>query len=206
MHSASIKSPPEALKFPLCTVNATRGEELQAEEFPPNVTSFSIRRYDRYTRYRFSVAARTGIGIGEWHTEESPHYTTESNLTHVPRNNTFVGPVNKYTEVLIGRFDDVFVSVYAQDQVDITTQGWFIGIMCAVALIVLILLIVCFIKRSRGGKYPGTEGTPRVRRCPVTTHCSSCDTVNVVISVREKKDISLEPVDEGDQEGSFDYR
>lgn len=48
------------------------------------------------------------------------------------------------------------VSVYAQDQVDISTQGWFIGIMCAVALMVLILLIVCFIKRSRGGKYPGT--------------------------------------------------
>uniref|UniRef100_A0A8C6VXE9 Neurofascin n=1 Tax=Nothobranchius furzeri TaxID=105023 RepID=A0A8C6VXE9_NOTFU len=57
------------------------------------------------------------------------------------------------------------VSVYAQDQVDISTQGWFIGIMCAVALIVLILLVVCFIKRSRGGKYP----------------------------VRDKKDISLEP-------------
>ncbi|XP_037629766.1 neurofascin isoform X1 [Sebastes umbrosus] len=127
------------------TVNATRGEELRVEEFTPNVTSFSVRRYDRYTRYRFSVAARTRIGIGEWHTEESPHYTTET---------------------------------YAQDQVDITTQGWFIGIMCAVALIVLILLIVCFIKRSRGGKYP----------------------------VREKKDISLEPVDDKDQEGSFDYR
>ncbi|XP_007897649.1 neurofascin isoform X2 [Callorhinchus milii] len=37
---------------------------------------------------------------------------------------------------------------------DIATQGWFIGLMCAVALLVLILLIVCFIKRSRGGKYP----------------------------------------------------
>uniref|UniRef100_A0A3Q3AAE9 Neurofascin n=1 Tax=Kryptolebias marmoratus TaxID=37003 RepID=A0A3Q3AAE9_KRYMA len=127
------------------TVNASRGEELRVEEFLPNVTSFSIRRFDRYTRYRFSVAARTRLGIGEWHTEESPHYTTE---------------------------------IYAQDQVDITTQGWFIGIMCAVALLVLILLIVCFIKRSRGGKYP----------------------------VREKKDISLEPVDDKDQEGSFDYR
>ncbi|XP_014325248.1 neurofascin-like isoform X1 [Xiphophorus maculatus] len=127
------------------TVNASRGEELKVEEFPPNVTSFSIRRYDRYTRYRFSVAAHTRIGLGEWHTEESPHYTTE---------------------------------IYAQDQVDISTQGWFIGIMCAVALIVLILLIVCFIKRSRGGKYP----------------------------VRNKKDISLELVDDKDQEGTFDYR
>ncbi|XP_075897873.1 neurofascin [Nelusetta ayraudi] len=127
------------------TVNATRGEEQQLEEFPPNVTSFSIRRFDRYTRYRFSVAARTALGLGEWHTEESPHYTTE---------------------------------IYAQDQVDVSTQGWLIGIMCAVALIVLILLIVCFIKRSRGGKYP----------------------------VREKKEISLEPMDDRDQEGSFDYR
>ncbi|XP_043976684.1 neurofascin isoform X2 [Gambusia affinis] len=127
------------------TVNASRGEELKVEELPPNVTSFSIRRYDRYTRYRFSVAAHTRIGLGEWHTEESPHYTTE---------------------------------IYAQDQVDISTQGWFIGIMCAVALIVLILLIVCFIKRSRGGKYP----------------------------VRDKKDISLELVDDKEQEGTFDYR
>uniref|UniRef100_A0A668UP33 Neural cell adhesion molecule L1 n=1 Tax=Oreochromis aureus TaxID=47969 RepID=A0A668UP33_OREAU len=101
------------------------------EELPPNVTSFSIRRFDRYTRYRFSVAARTRLGIGEWHTEESPHYTTE---------------------------------IYAQDQVDITTQGWFIGIMCAVALIVLILLIVCFIKRSRGGKYPGRLVMPNCTR------------------------------------------
>ncbi len=42
-----------------------------------------------------------------------------------------------------------------RDQVDIVTQGWFIGLMCAVALLVLIMLIVFFIKRSRGGKYPG---------------------------------------------------
>ncbi|XP_070814996.1 neurofascin homolog (chicken) a isoform X2 [Chaetodon trifascialis] len=63
------------------------------------------------------------------------------------------------------------------DQVDIATQGWFIGLMCAIALIILILLIVCFIKRSRGGKYP----------------------------VRDKKDLPLDPVDQKDQDGSFDY-
>ncbi|XP_060897537.1 neurofascin homolog (chicken) a isoform X8 [Labrus mixtus] len=63
------------------------------------------------------------------------------------------------------------------DQVDIATQGWFIGLMCAIALIILILLIVCFIKRSRGGKYP----------------------------VREKKDLPLDQVDQKDQDGSFDY-
>lgn len=47
---------------------------------------------------------------------------------------------------------------YTNNQADIATQGWFIGLMCAIALLVLILLIVCFIKRSRGGKYPGEMG------------------------------------------------
>ncbi|MGH0166956.1 UNVERIFIED_CONTAM: hypothetical protein FKN15_002920 [Acipenser sinensis] len=50
--------------------------------------------------------------------------------------------------------------------------------MCAIALLVLILLIVCFIKRSRGGKYP----------------------------VRDKKDLPLDPMERKDQDGSFDYR
>nr|XP_046199956.1 neurofascin isoform X1 [Oncorhynchus gorbuscha]XP_046199958.1 neurofascin isoform X1 [Oncorhynchus gorbuscha]XP_046199959.1 neurofascin isoform X1 [Oncorhynchus gorbuscha] len=127
------------------TVNATQGEELHVEGFPPNTTSFAVRRYDRYTRYRFTIAAQTRIGVGEWYTEESPHYTTEA---------------------------------YAREQVDLSTQGWVIGVMCAVALFVLILLVVCFIKRSRGGKYP----------------------------VRDKKEVTLEPVDDKDQEGSFDYR
>ncbi|KAK2086356.1 hypothetical protein P7K49_035781 [Saguinus oedipus] len=45
-------------------------------------------------------------------------------------------------------------TAYTNNQADIATQGWFIGLMCAIALLVLILLIVCFIKRSRGGKYP----------------------------------------------------
>ncbi|KAG8589394.1 hypothetical protein GDO81_006378 [Engystomops pustulosus] len=66
---------------------------------------------------------------------------------------------------------------YTKNQVDIATQGWFIGLMCAVALLVLILLIVCFIKRSRGGKYP----------------------------VREKKEVALGPDDQKDEDGSFDY-
>ncbi|XP_064858773.1 neurofascin-like isoform X3 [Oncorhynchus nerka] len=68
-------------------------------------------------------------------------------------------------------------AAYIKDQVDIATQGWFIGLMCAIALIILILLIVCFIKRSRGGKYP----------------------------VRDKKDIPLEGMDQKGEDGSFDY-
>ncbi|KAB1264445.1 Neural cell adhesion molecule L1-like protein [Camelus dromedarius] len=40
---------------------------------------------------------------------------------------------------------------------DISTQGWFIGLMCAIALLTLILLTVCFVKRNRGGKYSVKE-------------------------------------------------
>ncbi|XP_059947044.1 neurofascin isoform X4 [Mesoplodon densirostris] len=68
-------------------------------------------------------------------------------------------------------------TAYTNNQADIATQGWFIGLMCAVALLVLTLLIVCFIKRSRGGKYP----------------------------VREKKDVPLGPEDPKEEDGSFDY-
>uniref|UniRef100_A0A8C4IP76 Neuronal cell adhesion molecule a n=1 Tax=Dicentrarchus labrax TaxID=13489 RepID=A0A8C4IP76_DICLA len=54
---------------------------------------------------------------------------------------------------------EVLVAVPAvpSRQVDIATQGWFIGLMCAIALLILVLLIVCFIKRNKGGKYPVKE-------------------------------------------------
>ncbi|XP_077565479.1 neuronal cell adhesion molecule-like isoform X2 [Stigmatopora nigra] len=51
----------------------------------------------------------------------------------------------------------VTVPAIPSRHVDIATQGWFIGLMCAIALIILVLLIVCFIKRNKGGKYPVKE-------------------------------------------------
>ncbi|XP_042351444.1 neuronal cell adhesion molecule-like isoform X4 [Plectropomus leopardus] len=57
------------------------------------------------------------------------------------------------------RSEELLVSVPAvtSRQVDIATQGWFIGLMCAIALLILILLIICFIQRNKGGKYPVKE-------------------------------------------------
>lgn len=40
-------------------------------------------------------------------------------------------------------------------QPSFATQGWFIGVVSAIVLLLLILLILCFIKRSKGGKYSG---------------------------------------------------
>lgn len=45
-------------------------------------------------------------------------------------------------------------------QPSIATQGWFIGVVSAVVLLLLILLILCFIKRSKGGKYSGKSELP----------------------------------------------
>uniref|UniRef100_A0A665THS0 Neural cell adhesion molecule L1-like protein n=1 Tax=Echeneis naucrates TaxID=173247 RepID=A0A665THS0_ECHNA len=39
---------------------------------------------------------------------------------------------------------------------DFSTRGWFIGTMCAVALLTLVVLMACFLKRNKGGKYAGT--------------------------------------------------
>ncbi|XP_058859595.1 neurofascin-like isoform X25 [Acipenser ruthenus] len=127
------------------TVNGSRTGKMITENLSANTTSYTLRRSDRYTRYKFYLSARTQVGSGEVYIEESPDFANEA---------------------------------YTKDQVDIATQGWFIGLMCAIALLVLILLIVCFIKRSRGGKYP----------------------------VRDKKDLPLDPMERKDQDGSFDYR
>ncbi|XP_075869500.1 neural cell adhesion molecule L1-like protein isoform X2 [Nelusetta ayraudi] len=39
----------------------------------------------------------------------------------------------------------------------ISTQGWFIGLMCAIALLTLVVLIACFVNRNKGGKYSVKE-------------------------------------------------
>ncbi|KAM9524201.1 neural cell adhesion molecule L1-like protein isoform 17-T20 [Salvelinus alpinus] len=39
----------------------------------------------------------------------------------------------------------------------ISTQGWFIGLMCAMAVLTLIVLIACFVNRNKGGKYAVKE-------------------------------------------------
>ncbi|KAM8916743.1 neural cell adhesion molecule L1-like protein isoform 3-T5 [Spinachia spinachia] len=39
----------------------------------------------------------------------------------------------------------------------ISTRGWFIGLMCAIAFLTLIVLIACFVNRNKGGKYSVKE-------------------------------------------------
>ncbi|XP_064814418.1 neuronal cell adhesion molecule-like isoform X15 [Oncorhynchus masou masou] len=66
---------------------------------------------------------------------------------------TIKGSGPTITEEAVTIMDEAMKS----DQVDLATQGWFIGLMCAIALLILVLLIICFIKRNKGGKYPVKE-------------------------------------------------
>ncbi|KAM7022467.1 neuronal cell adhesion molecule isoform 6-T6 [Passerculus sandwichensis] len=94
---------------------------------PANESSLILKNLNYSTRYKFYFNAQTSVGSGSQITEEAVTIMDEGKISMASR------------------------------QVDIATQGWFIGLMCAVALLILILLIVCFIRRNKGGKYPVKE-------------------------------------------------
>ncbi|XP_042104490.1 neuronal cell adhesion molecule isoform X20 [Ovis aries] len=96
-------------------------------KIPANKTRWILKNLNISTRYKFYFYAQTAAGSGSQITEEAITTVDEGKLAMASR------------------------------QVDIATQGWFIGLMCAVALLILILLIVCFVRRNKGGKYPVKE-------------------------------------------------
>ncbi|XP_053263264.1 neuronal cell adhesion molecule isoform X11 [Podarcis raffonei] len=100
---------------------------LEEISIPANETSLILSNLNYSTRYKFYFYAQTSVGAGSQITEEAVTIMDEGKMAKASR------------------------------QVDIATQGWFIGLMCAVALLILILLIVCFIRRNKGGKYPVKE-------------------------------------------------
>ncbi|XP_069484075.1 neuronal cell adhesion molecule isoform X14 [Ambystoma mexicanum] len=109
-------------------INSTHELGPQIEvRIPANETSLILRNLNYSTRYKFYFYAHTSVGAGNQITEEAVTIMDEGKTAMASR------------------------------QVDIATQGWFIGLMCAVALLILVLLIVCFIKRNKGGKYPVKE-------------------------------------------------
>uniref|UniRef100_A0A673LZL1 Neuronal cell adhesion molecule-like n=1 Tax=Sinocyclocheilus rhinocerous TaxID=307959 RepID=A0A673LZL1_9TELE len=99
-----------------------------------NETSITLDNLKHSTRYKFYLNAKTIKGSGPTVTEEGVTIMDEG-IVH-PKINAIA---------------------MTSKQVDIATQGWFIGLMCAIALLILVLLIVCFIKRNKGGKYPVKE-------------------------------------------------
>uniref|UniRef100_A0A8C1RSX4 Neuronal cell adhesion molecule a n=1 Tax=Cyprinus carpio TaxID=7962 RepID=A0A8C1RSX4_CYPCA len=105
---------------------------------PSNITLENLKHS---TNYKFYLNALTIKGSGPTVTKEG--------FTMVDEGEDFED------WFLLSSF--FFSAAMTSKQVDIATQGWFIGLMCAIALLILVLLIVCFIKRNKGGKYPVKE-------------------------------------------------
>ncbi|XP_070325106.1 neuronal cell adhesion molecule isoform X9 [Odocoileus virginianus] len=108
-------------------------------KIPANKTRWTLKNLNFSTRYKFYFYAQTAAGSGSQITEEAITTVDEGKLAGILPPDVGAG------------------KAMASRQVDIATQGWFIGLMCAVALLILILLIVCFIRRNKGGKYPVKE-------------------------------------------------
>ncbi|XP_076406833.1 neuronal cell adhesion molecule isoform X15 [Peromyscus maniculatus bairdii] len=144
-------------------------------KIPANKTRWTLNHLNFSTRYKFYFYAQTSVGSGSQITEEAITTVDEGKEEWrkeiVNDSRSFFGlkglmPGTAYKVRVGAEGDSGFVSsedvfetgpAMASRQVDIATQGWFIGLMCAVALLILILLIVCFIRRNKGGKYPVKE-------------------------------------------------
>ena len=76
-------------------------------------------------------------------------------------NSTLASLVSNRSNLLDSDNNTIGISVDLSEAIhqNIATAGWFVGMMCAIAFLLLILIIVCLIKRNRGGKYPGMSYT-----------------------------------------------
>ncbi|XP_073794707.1 cell adhesion molecule L1-like a isoform X5 [Danio rerio] len=54
-------------------------------------------------------------------------------------------------------FEEVFKTRKASSRQEMGSQEWFVGMMCAVALLTLLVLIGCFVLKNKGGKYAVKE-------------------------------------------------
>ncbi|XP_035799869.2 neural cell adhesion molecule L1-like protein isoform X8 [Amphiprion ocellaris] len=114
----------------------------------PDTTKWILRDLEPVSKYKFYLRSCTTVGCGPVVSEEctTTLETSKSALPSPP--STPKSPVTKPTRSTIG-----LASIHG----GISTQGWFIGLMCAIAVLTLIVLIACFVNRNKGGKYSVKE-------------------------------------------------
>ncbi|TNN87711.1 Neural cell adhesion molecule L1-like protein [Liparis tanakae] len=74
-----------------------------------------------------------------------------------------------------------------------STEGWFIGTICALAFLTLVTLMACFVQRKRGGKYAGTPPPPPPQRQDVFS----------MGKVKEKEDLHPDVESQGMNDDTF---
>ncbi|XP_019743589.1 neural cell adhesion molecule L1-like protein isoform X7 [Hippocampus comes] len=143
----------------------------------PDTTHWQLEGLEEGSLYLFHLSACTRAGCGPPLAQESSTATPARDgnwriSKAVNASQSFhvidgLNPGTVYTVRLMAKslldnasiFEDVIqtqVTGAAGQPRSISTKGWFIGTMCAVALLTLIVLTVCFMRRNQGGKYAGT--------------------------------------------------
>ncbi|XP_020834928.1 neural cell adhesion molecule L1-like protein isoform X1 [Phascolarctos cinereus] len=154
------------------------GELKEINITNPSKLSWRVPDLNSTTKYKFYLRACTSKGCGKPITEEG--CTIGEGSKSVGKISEAVNPTQKvhpletfdpeseHTVRLVTKnwvdnnsiFEDVIETrgrAYAGLYDNISTQGWFIGLMCAIALLTLILLTICFVRRNKGGKYSVKE-------------------------------------------------
>ncbi|XP_059426599.1 neural cell adhesion molecule L1-like protein isoform X8 [Carassius carassius] len=118
-----------------------------------------LQDLESLSKYKFYLRSCTRVGCGPAVSEErttvpeatSPDvasFNIRKSGSRLPPRKTTVSPVANAT---LSSID------LAGIRGGISNQGWFIGLMCAIALLTLIVLIACFVNRNKGGKYSVKE-------------------------------------------------
>uniref|UniRef100_A0AAY4EPT7 Uncharacterized protein n=1 Tax=Denticeps clupeoides TaxID=299321 RepID=A0AAY4EPT7_9TELE len=129
-----------------------QSESPQENIDDPTITHRTLTNLDPHSQYRFTLAGRTGVGVGMPIIKEG--FTMLDGGSHVS-NYSFLWNF-EWPRVARSQFYDGCMSSFKGMEAvsaNFATEGWFIALVSAVVLLLLILLILCFIKRSKGGKY-----------------------------------------------------
>ncbi|XP_067230023.1 neural cell adhesion molecule L1-like protein isoform X4 [Chanodichthys erythropterus] len=137
-----------------------------------------LQDLEALSKYKFYLRCCTRVGCGPAASEERTTVpeASEGNWKisdALNSSKTFhiiegLEPGTEYTVRLMTKswvdnssiFEDVIrtrVKGLASIHGGISNQGWFIGLMCAIALLTLTVLIACFVNRNKGGKYSVKE-------------------------------------------------
>uniref|UniRef100_A0A8C8HMG8 Neural cell adhesion molecule L1 n=1 Tax=Oncorhynchus tshawytscha TaxID=74940 RepID=A0A8C8HMG8_ONCTS len=165
------------LQYQLINETLAMGDMQEVNVSSADTTQWLLQDLGEMSKYMFYLSACTRVGCGPQRMEEGSTVTEASTWRISEAVNTSknfhlidgLEPGTVYTVRLLAKsrldnasiFEDVIQTRVKGKReylhLGVSTQGWFIGMMCAVALLTLTVLIACFVTRNKGGKYAVKE-------------------------------------------------
>uniref|UniRef100_A0A674D7Y1 Neural cell adhesion molecule L1 n=1 Tax=Salmo trutta TaxID=8032 RepID=A0A674D7Y1_SALTR len=163
------------LQYQLINETLAMGDMQEVNVSSADTTQWLLQGLGEMSKYMFYLSACTRVGCGPQRMEEGSTVTEASEISEaVNTSKNFhliegLEPGTVYTVRLLAKsrldnasiFEDVIQTRVKGKReylhLGVSTQGWFIGMMCAVALLTLTVLIACFVTRNKGGKYAVKE-------------------------------------------------